>query len=132
MRRIPAGTFDMGCTPGQSYSQSDESPVMPVTLTHDYYIGETEVTNDEYESIMGQTPSYHGTTQCRSSSGGDVATTARCPVEQVTWHMVAAFTNALSTTAGLQECYACSGTGTGTWVGRAGGLGARCCGVCLG
>ena len=30
---ICAGSFDMGCTPGQSGCQADESPVMPVTLT---------------------------------------------------------------------------------------------------
>jgi formylglycine-generating enzyme required for sulfatase activity len=41
MMRISGGTFDMGCTAGQSNCNPDESPVMPVTLTHDYWIGQT-------------------------------------------------------------------------------------------
>ena len=37
-----------------------------------------------------------------------------CPVEQVSWHMAAAFANAVSSAAGLTECYSCSGSGTST------------------
>jgi formylglycine-generating enzyme required for sulfatase activity len=105
MIRISAGTFDMGCTPGQSNCESDESPVMPVTLTHDYYIGETEVTQGQYEAMMGSNPSY--TPSCGST----------CPVESVNWHMAAAFTNAVSTAAGLTECYACNGSGSSVSCG---------------
>jgi formylglycine-generating enzyme required for sulfatase activity len=96
---VPAGSFDMGCTPGQSDCGSYESPVMPVTLTHDYYMGETEVTQAAYEAVMGTNPSYF--TDC----GND------CPVEMVNWHMAAAYANALSSSAGLTECYTCSGSG---------------------
>lgn len=95
MIRIAASTFDMGCTPGQSDCETYEMPVMPVTLTHDYYIGETEVTQGQYEAVMGTNPSFF--------SG-----CADCPVEHVNWHMAAAYTNALSTSAGLTECYTCT------------------------
>jgi formylglycine-generating enzyme required for sulfatase activity len=95
-------TFDMGCTAGQADCYTDESPVMPVTLTHAYYISETEVTSGEYELVMGANPSYN------VSCGAD------CPVEQVDWHMAAAFTNALSAAAELQSCYSCTGEGSST------------------
>ena len=101
--RILAGSFDMGCTEGQSHCDEDDSTVMPVTLTHDYYIGETEVTQAEYESVMGNNPSMFAS--CGES----------CPVERVTWHMAADFTNRLSDSAGLTECYTCTGSGEETW-----------------
>jgi formylglycine-generating enzyme required for sulfatase activity len=94
---ISADSFDMGCTAGQSDCREDESPVMPVTLTHDYYIGETEVTQGEYAALMGSNPSYF------SSCGTD------CPTENVTWHQAAAYANAVSAASGLTECYTCSG-----------------------
>jgi formylglycine-generating enzyme required for sulfatase activity len=96
---IPAGTFDMGCTPAQ---QTDgnchpyESPVHSVTLTHDFYMGETEVTQAEYIAIMGTNPSYY------STCGTD------CPVEYITWHEMAEYANALSVADGLTECFTCA------------------------
>jgi formylglycine-generating enzyme required for sulfatase activity len=93
---VCAGTFDMGCTPGQSGCASNESPVMPVTLTNDYYVSQTEITQDQYESVMGSNPSDF------SSAGGNH------PVEQVSWHDAAAFANELSSAEGLTECYTCS------------------------
>lgn len=96
--RIPAGTFEMGCTDGQGDCFSGETPVMPVELTNDYYIGVTEVTQGEFQAVTGLNPS--GYSEC----GAD------CPVENLTWHMGAAFANALSRAAGLTECYTCSGS----------------------
>lgn len=96
---IPAGTFDMGCTAEQTDCRPDESPVMPVTLTHGHYIGETEVTQAEYQAVMESTPSYNG------PCGG------ACPAENLTWSMAAAFANALSETEGLTSCYTCEGSG---------------------
>jgi len=44
MALIPAGTFTMGSTEGNS----DEMPVHQVTLTQDFYLNTLEVTNAEY------------------------------------------------------------------------------------
>jgi sulfatase modifying factor 1 len=93
---IPAGDFEIGCTPGQSDCRSNELPVMPVTITRDYYMGGTEVTQEQFELMMGYNPSYFG--GCPT-----------CPVESITWHEAAQLANALSAAAGLAECYACSG-----------------------
>ena len=97
---ICAGSFDMGCTAGQTNCNSDESPVMPVTLTRNYYLSQTEVTQGQYQALMGTNPSSFST--CGST----------CPVEMVSWHMAAAFANAVSAAEGLTECYSCSGSGS--------------------
>ena len=102
MIKIEAQTFEMGCTAGMSTCGSAEFPVHFVTLTNDFYIGETEVTQGEYEAMMGTNPSSF------SSCGSD------CPVEMVSWHMSAAFANAVSDSESLEQCYTCTGSGTST------------------
>ena len=93
-------TFDMGCTSGAGTCGSDET-LRSVTLTRNYYVSVTEVTQDQYSDLMGVNPS--GMSAC----GGD------CPVETVNWHMAAAYTNVLSRAAGLTSCYSCTGSGDG-------------------
>ena len=53
------GRFEMGATPEQNSSEKDETPVHYVTITRDYYIGETEVTQALWERIMGNNPSAY-------------------------------------------------------------------------
>jgi formylglycine-generating enzyme required for sulfatase activity len=102
MIKIDAQTFEMGCTAGMSSCDSGESPAHDVTLTNDFYIGETEVTQGEYEAMMGTNPSTF------SSCGSD------CPVDYVSWHMSAAFANAVSDFEGLEQCYTCTGSDSET------------------
>jgi formylglycine-generating enzyme required for sulfatase activity len=102
MIKIDAQTFEMGCTAGMSSCGTDESPVHDVTLTNDFYIGETEVTQGEYEAMMGTNPSHF------SSCGSD------CPVEYVSWHESAAFANAVSDSEVFEQCYTCTGSGGST------------------
>ena len=99
MIRIAASSFDIGCTDGQFDCEDDESPVMPVVLTHDFYMGENEVTQAQYELLTGTNPSFFS--ECGSE----------CPVETVSWHGAAAYANLLSAAAGLTDCYTCSGSG---------------------
>ena len=55
MKRVAGGTFAMGATPEQgSDADKDEKPVHQVTLS-DYYIGETEVTQELWQAVMGTT-----------------------------------------------------------------------------
>jgi hypothetical protein len=63
---VPGGTFLMGSTDGEN----DEKPVHRVTLS-DFYIGGIEVTQAQWEAVMGSNPSYF--------KGDDL------PVEQVSW-----------------------------------------------
>ncbi len=41
---IPPGTFQMGCSPGDSECDSDERPAHTVTITKGFWVGQTEVT----------------------------------------------------------------------------------------
>ena len=68
---VEGGTFTMGCTSEQDGDcDSDETPVHSVTLS-DYYIGETEVTQELWKAVMETNP---------SSFTGD-----SLPVETVSW-----------------------------------------------
>jgi formylglycine-generating enzyme required for sulfatase activity len=95
---VCAQTFEMGCTPGAEPCEGDET-LHTVTLTNDYYVGQTEVTQGQFRALMGYNPSSF------TSCGDD------CPVEQVTWHESAAYANAVSRAAGLANCYTCTGSG---------------------
>ena len=55
--KIPKGTFDMGCTKGDSECGDNEKPVHKVTISNDFYIMKTEVTQGLYEKVMGTNPS---------------------------------------------------------------------------
>lgn len=96
---VSSQTFDMGCTPGQSNCDSDESPVTPVTLTHDYLVSQTEITQGRFEAVMGYNPASF------AGCGSD------CPVENVSWHEAVAFAEAVSAAEALEDCYSCTGGG---------------------
>ncbi len=48
MHLVPNGSFDMGCT-GVPYA----TPVHNVTLTKNFWLGETEVTQGLWEAVWG-------------------------------------------------------------------------------
>ena len=100
---LPGGTFEMGCTASQSSCGSDESPVHEVTLTHDFWLGETEVTQGQWEAMMGNNPSYFG------PNGGGTDCGTNCPLETVNWWESLAFANAVSAAEGLAACYTLTG-----------------------
>jgi formylglycine-generating enzyme required for sulfatase activity len=91
MKSLNAGTFSMGCTSGDIACYSSERPVRNVTLSP-FQIGITEITQAEYQSIMGNNPSYF--IGCNN-----------CPVEQVSWYDAIVFCNRLSESQGLQPSY---------------------------
>ncbi|MBR3915349.1 MAG: formylglycine-generating enzyme family protein [Bacteroidales bacterium] len=73
MIAVEGGTFQMGATSEQGSDANDnEKPVHPVTLS-DYYIGETEVTQELWQAVMGSNPSYFSGYPQR-------------PVEYVSWN----------------------------------------------
>lgn len=95
--RICADTFVMGSSPYEvgHFAGEDQHEV---TLTKDFEIRTTEVTQAEFESQMGYDPSrFSGCSEC--------------PVDSVSWHEAATYCNALSDAAGLARCYDCSGAG---------------------
>ena len=53
---VPKGTFQMGSPPSEDGSEDNERQ-HEVTLTRDYYLGAFEVTQAQYEKVMGKNPS---------------------------------------------------------------------------
>ncbi len=100
MIAVPAGTFVMG-SPVAEIGRVVDEVEHTVTLTHDFEIGETEVTQREFEAFLGYNPSHN-------PGCGEA-----CPVEKLSWHAAAEFTNALSDAEGLDRCYTCAGVGAG-------------------
>ena len=92
MIAVEGGPFQMGAqssnSGGDNYDSDafdDENPVHSVTLS-DYYIGETEVTQELWEAVMGSNPSYF--------KG------RRRPVEQVSWNDCQTFIKKLNQLTG--------------------------------
>ena len=54
---VEHGSFTMGATSEQEDPDDDEKPAHKVTLTKDYYMGETQVTQALWEAVMGDNPS---------------------------------------------------------------------------
>ena len=96
MIQVKAGTFMMGATSEQTGADSDESPAHQVTLTKDYYMGETEVTQALWYAVMGQKPTSDGD-QWKSRYGlGD-----NYPAYYISWNDCQEFITKLNQLTGL-------------------------------
>jgi formylglycine-generating enzyme required for sulfatase activity len=84
---IPADTFKMGSNDGDK----DEKPVHEVTITKPFYMQTTEVTQGQYNKVMGTNPSYF-------SDCGD-----ECPVERVAWKDAQTFIRKLNDMEGMNK-----------------------------
>jgi len=108
MLPLTGGTFEMGCTAGQEpdwwfVCVQNESPVHSVTLTNDFWMSETEVTQGQWQELMRDHP-FRGTNHTAFSSCG-----TDCPQDAVNWYGALAFANAVSSAESLAECYTLSG-----------------------
>lgn len=54
--RIPAGSFMMGSQASDANASAVEKPRHQVTISQPFYIGLTEVTQGQWEAVMGQSP----------------------------------------------------------------------------
>jgi formylglycine-generating enzyme required for sulfatase activity len=54
---IAAGEFLMGCSENDSACNADEKPAHPVRITKPFEIGKYEVTQSQWEAVMGSNPS---------------------------------------------------------------------------
>jgi formylglycine-generating enzyme required for sulfatase activity len=54
---VPAGTFTMGSNPDEGDREPDEGPTRKVTITKPFCVGVFEVTQEQYETVMGSNPS---------------------------------------------------------------------------
>ena len=82
---VPAGEFLLGSTSPEA--EPDERPVTMVRISHGYWLGKHEVTQSEWQALMGTNPS-------------EGAGCGRCPVENVSWHDVQDFIDRLNVRVG--------------------------------
>ena len=85
---IPAGTFDMGCSPSDAWAcLGHEFPVHTVTISKPFYLGRYEVTQGQWTAVMGVNPSFHVVpNQFVPSSQVPFR-----PVESVSWDQIQPF-----------------------------------------
>lgn len=57
MIRVEHGSFMMGATPETEFPFDSEKPAHEVTISKDYYMGETQVTQELWQAVMGENPS---------------------------------------------------------------------------
>ena len=75
MIKVEGGTFSMGATSEQREDAlGDEKPAHQVTLSN-YYIGQTQVTQELWEAVMGSNPSR-------------IVRNQKNPVENVSWDCI--------------------------------------------
>ena len=86
---VAAGSFTMGSPEGEPSPRE-------VTLTHDLTVFVTEVSQAQWQQLMGTNPA--GNSACPS-----------CPVESISWHQAVAFAEALNSSEGLDACASCTG-----------------------
>jgi len=55
---VPRGTFQMGASPGEQGADPQEYPQHEVTLTHDFHIGAHEITQAQWQALMGSNPAH--------------------------------------------------------------------------
>ena len=97
---VPKGTFMMGSPESEvgydGKHQTDEVQHQ-VTISKPYYLGKYEVTQSEFESVMGFNPSRFNKTKFSNADG--------LPVENLTWFDAVMFCNTLSQRDGRSAAY---------------------------
>ena len=84
--RIPPGKFRMGSKSSEAYD--NERPRTRVTISRGFYLGKYEVTQGQWEAVMGSNPSWFD--ECGPN----------CPVNNVSWEDVQEFIGKLNAAAG--------------------------------
>ena len=75
--QIPAGRFMMGSAADDPQAARDEQPRHAVRITKSFYLGMFEVTQQEYEKVMGNDPSCFSVLVPPSSNRPDLIVTRR-------------------------------------------------------
>ena len=108
--RVPAGEFRMGSTSEESFDW--ERPVTRVRISQGFFLGKYEVTQAEWQAVMGSNPS--DLDEC----GPD------CPVENVSWEDAQEFIGKLNAAVG-EERYRLPTEAEWEYAARAGTSGDR-------
>ena len=88
---IPAGTFTMGSPDTEPGRYDKEGPQHEVELTHGFYLGKYELTQGQWESVMGTKP-WEGQSLVQDSTN--------YPASYISWDDMHVFIDSLNTAAG--------------------------------
>ena len=84
--KLPGGTFEMGSPEDEPNRGEEEGPVHTVTLSP-FLIAKYEVTQSEYEAVMGVNPSrFDGSTNIAGEPFVPPLDRGTLPVEEVSWN----------------------------------------------
>jgi len=97
---IPKGTFPMGSADGEG--DPNEHPRHEVSISRPYYMGRTEVTQEQYERVMDVNPSYFFKSGMGAERVAGLATNTH-PVEQVGYDDAQEFCRKLALRENLPE-----------------------------
>ena len=111
--QIPAGEFLMGSESEEAIDHM-EQPVTRVRISRGFYLGKYEVTQAEWQAVMGSNPSYLYFDECGPT----------CPVEGVSWDDVQEFIRKLNAAVG-EERYRLPTEAEWEYAARAGTSGDR-------
>jgi formylglycine-generating enzyme required for sulfatase activity len=128
MKWIPAGSFTMGSPAGEEGREEDEVQHR-VTLTKGFWLMEHEVTQGEWEAVMGENPVATGTRYSDKELGAcdHVGVGPNLPVACVSWEQAVEFAQRASARDGVtyrlpteaEWEYAARGGQAGAWAGAA-------------
>lgn len=82
---LPESAFKLG----QEMAAEDAMPGFNVNIDHDYFMGEYEVTQEQWKKVMGSNPSYFQGNKVNDDAG-------QHPVESVSWQDAREFINKLN------------------------------------
>jgi formylglycine-generating enzyme required for sulfatase activity len=86
---VPKGTFMMGSPESEEGRDKNDETQHEVTISKDYYLGVYEVTQAQYEKVMGKNPSHFQGAKVGNEN-------ADLPVEKISWDDAVEFCKKLS------------------------------------
>ncbi|MEW6755370.1 MAG: SUMF1/EgtB/PvdO family nonheme iron enzyme [Candidatus Latescibacterota bacterium] len=88
---VPAGTFTMGSPSSEAGRDSDEGPQHQVSITRGFWLGKYEVTQGQWEGVMGTRP---------WAAQGTVQVNPQNPAVYISWNDVQGLVQRLNQAAG--------------------------------
>ncbi len=113
---VEAGSCVMGS------STSDESPPRAITMSHGFYVADTEITRAQYRAVMGTSQVADGTWIKKLQLSP--ADKQRLPMADLTWFDAIRYCNRLSALERLPPCYQFNGSSV-EWPAKHACLGYR-------
>jgi hypothetical protein len=108
LKRIPAGSFLMGSSDDDKEAYAFEKPQHRVRISKPFYLGVYEVTQAQYQAVMGSNPSdFSANGEAKDKVAGQP--TDQHPVENVSWLDAVTFCNKLTKLEGRKPFYQIDG-----------------------